>query len=369
MSTGTITNRLRDPSGTALSGVTVTARLVPNPSGFQTSTFYEISQLESTTTDANGDWALVLERNADITPGDTAWQIIEDIPPSAGPARTWLVQVASGTNTLYASLVSTPPGTNVPSYVTQTSGDARWMPFGALTIGSVQAVGTNTATGTATTAAASNHVHPLNPSVVGTGLSLVAGVISQAPSYLLTRVSTVTVTATASIGQLKYSATNDSTEKLETLTSAGTYRPPWNLPWGLIATQTTTAISQTTTSGTASNISGMTVTATLVANRYYEIEVFIPLAGKDANADIDVQVYDNTGAAVLQAGRVTDGAGATEMYVPVLVKTRPTTFAAGSRNFLGRFRVSGGAGTVLVEASAGVPYINIRDVGPAGAPS
>ncbi len=214
MATGVITNRLLDPSGNPLVGVTVNARLMPLPSGFRTSSFYEISQLATTTTDSNGDWQLVLEINANINPGDSYWEIVENIPVTAGPQRVWSVQVGTGTNNLYASLVSTPPYQPVPSYITQSSGDARYQQFSAVTLGSIQAVGTATQTGTATTAASSNHIHPLNPSVIGTGLALTAGVVNLSPltnssntaGYLFTLTNTATATGGISQGQIEYNS-------------------------------------------------------------------------------------------------------------------------------------------------------------------
>lgn len=214
IATGVITNHLMDPSGTALSGVTVNARLKPLPGGFRTASYYEISQLETTTSDASGDWSLVLEINTDITPGDSYWEVEELIPASAGEPRVWSIQVGAGTNTLYASLVNTPPSVSVPSYLTQSVGDARYMPYGALALGSIAAVGTATQTGTATTAASSNHVHPLNPSVVGTGLALTTGVLSvtgltnsqAASGWLYTQTSTATATVGISQGQIRYNS-------------------------------------------------------------------------------------------------------------------------------------------------------------------
>ncbi len=198
MATGVITNKLQDPSGTPLAGVTVNARLMPSPTGFRSTTFFEITQLATTVTNASGDWQLVLEINTDIEPGDSYWQIEELIPETAGDMRVWSIQVGSGTNSLYASLVSTPPTVSVPSYITQSSGDARYAPFSGLTLGSVQAVGTATATGTATTAASSNHVHPLSPAVIGNGLALSAGVVNAVGSGF------VTVSATTMIVKSGY---------------------------------------------------------------------------------------------------------------------------------------------------------------------
>lgn len=109
MSTTAITNTIKDPGGTALSGVRVVARLLPTPA-FRTADGSEVSPEKETTTNGSGAWSLSLERTADITPSNSRYQITEYLP--TGP-RTHLIQVGSSTQTLYAALLTTPP-TYVP---------------------------------------------------------------------------------------------------------------------------------------------------------------------------------------------------------------------------------------------------------------
>lgn len=179
MSTGTITNQITDPSGTAIQGAVITARIIPGPA-FRVSDHSEIAQIEQTTTDVSGNWSLTLEINTDITPGDSYYQIEEAIPGSQEGSRVYAIQVASGSHTLYASLVTIPPVNSPPvAYLTQSVADARYLTGSNVVLGgNIQPVGTATATGTSTTAAPSNHVHPLSPAVVGTGLTLTNGVLS-----------------------------------------------------------------------------------------------------------------------------------------------------------------------------------------------
>lgn len=102
MATVRLTNRILDPSGTALTGVTVNARLKP-PGGFRADTpFAEVGAQESTTTDSSGDWALLLERNANITPSGTEWEVEEQIPDSSGGPRTWSVAITTTVTTSVA---------------------------------------------------------------------------------------------------------------------------------------------------------------------------------------------------------------------------------------------------------------------------
>ncbi len=203
MATGTITNTLTDPSGTAVANATIYARLKPGP-GFRVGTYTEIAQLESTTSDGSGFWTMTLEINTDITPGDSYYEIEELIPGSQEGSRVWSIEVASGSHSLYASLVSIPPVNSPPvAYLTQSVADARYVTGSSVQLAndSIQPVGTATQTGTATVAARADHVHPLSPAVVGSGLSLTAGVLSataqSAVGGPIQPVGTATITGTA----------------------------------------------------------------------------------------------------------------------------------------------------------------------------
>ena len=128
MASSPLTNRILDPSGTALSGVTVNARLIP-ASGFRSDSPYaELATLESTTTDSSGDWVLNLERNSNITPTGTQWEIEERIPDANGGPKTWRCNItATATVTLLAALVTSPPPLSSTTYITQATGDARYL--------------------------------------------------------------------------------------------------------------------------------------------------------------------------------------------------------------------------------------------------
>lgn len=176
MATSNITNRILDPSGTAIASVTINARLKPGP-GFQSDTFEEIAGLETTTTDANGDWTLTLERNSGITPANSYWEIEEKIPEANGGPRVWAVQVGASNQTLLAALISAPVAAAANTYLTQASADARYQALDSFS-GSIVAVGTNTASGSSTSGARADHKHNLSSDVVGAGLALTAGVLS-----------------------------------------------------------------------------------------------------------------------------------------------------------------------------------------------
>lgn len=126
MATSQLTNTAKDPNGTAVAGVTVTARLRPG-AGFRTADSSEITPIESTTSDAAGAWTLTLERTADITPSGSWWEIEEAFGDSHGGPRVWAATVGSANANLLASLLTAPPAGPTPSqFLTQTAGDARY---------------------------------------------------------------------------------------------------------------------------------------------------------------------------------------------------------------------------------------------------
>lgn len=123
MSTATLTNTIKDPSGTAQAGVVIEAVLMPS-SAFRTD-HSEVVRYESTTTDVNGVWTLTLERNDQMTPDGTYWQIIEKVNSPLGPC-VWACLVTTN-STLQAALVTPPPAYDGYQYLTQDAGDARYL--------------------------------------------------------------------------------------------------------------------------------------------------------------------------------------------------------------------------------------------------
>lgn len=128
MATVIITNTIKDPSGTGIPDVEIKARLRPVP-GFRTADSSEVSPEEITTTDGNGAWSLTLEKNADITPTGTYWEIEEKLETGS---VVWNV-VASANTTLRASLVDPLPTLLGGTYLTQETGDARYVSIGGVT--------------------------------------------------------------------------------------------------------------------------------------------------------------------------------------------------------------------------------------------
>lgn len=113
MATATITNTITTPGGTAVGGVRVTAALEPVP-GFRTSDSVELADTVETYSNASGVWSLTLEKNADITPANTYYRIVEHVPVNGRiQRRVWNASVTVSQG-LLASLVS--PAGAQPAY-------------------------------------------------------------------------------------------------------------------------------------------------------------------------------------------------------------------------------------------------------------
>lgn len=162
MATSTISNTVTDPSGVAVASCPVTVTLMPS-GGFRSDTFTEVARTVSTTTNASGFWSLALERNTNITPANTYYEVVEQIPDARGGRRVWAISVGASNQSVLAALV-TPPPAAASTYLTQASADARYQALGSLGSGTpttVDAGDTGTA-GVATSASRADHEHPVS---------------------------------------------------------------------------------------------------------------------------------------------------------------------------------------------------------------
>ena len=130
MATSTISNTILDPLGVAVPSVRVVAKLMPT-AGFREDTLTEVARICETTSDSNGAWSLALERNSNISPEDTYYEITEFIPVADGGTRKWFIQVGASDQTVYAALISPLPDVASANYITQDSGDARYQALGS----------------------------------------------------------------------------------------------------------------------------------------------------------------------------------------------------------------------------------------------
>jgi hypothetical protein len=91
---GVLFNTIRDAAGSPVASCPVDVRLMPY-AGFRTDGT-EVARMVSTTSAADGSWALPLYGSALISPANTYYQVTEYIPEVRGGKRVWLVRVTAG---------------------------------------------------------------------------------------------------------------------------------------------------------------------------------------------------------------------------------------------------------------------------------
>ena len=195
MATSNISNTILDLSGSAVSDVVVVARLKPGP-GFRIYEGTEVASQITTTSSSTGAWSLTLEQNEPanpvvatklgISPSGSYYEIEEQIPDAKGGLKSWTVTVGTTSQTLYAALVTTLPADVGPTYLTQTSGDARYSQLGNIGSTSTTAVAATASQGTASSAARSDHIHNLGSVVDSSTVELSSGLIRVKDSGITT---------------------------------------------------------------------------------------------------------------------------------------------------------------------------------------
>lgn len=129
MATSTITNTITDPSGGVVAGARVVARLLPTP-GFKIDTGVEVVGQVETDTNGSGVWSLPLERNSNITPASTFYEVTEYQPYGGRVHRVvYNILVGASNQTVSQALISPlPPNADI------TPAETGWksaMGFGA----------------------------------------------------------------------------------------------------------------------------------------------------------------------------------------------------------------------------------------------
>lgn len=136
MPTSIISNVITDASGTPLAGVPVIITLVPH-AAFRVSDSSEVAPRQTVTTDTTGTWSMALERNSNITPADSFYDVEEQLPTTQGGPRHWAIQVGDADATLRASLIP------VSRPVTTSGGSSDGWTQGGNSFGATGVLGTN----------------------------------------------------------------------------------------------------------------------------------------------------------------------------------------------------------------------------------
>ena len=171
-------------------------------------------------------------------------------------------------------------------------------------------------------------------------------------------------------GMLSVLTTNSTTEGLYEYTSAGSWRRPWNMPWGIVGSSTVSS-DQSLSSTSIADITGLSANPVeFVANRYYRATLSMYVTGNVSagNRFATLQLWNGGNSTQFasfgqQAVQVSDNlvycatATFTTSAVTGTVKVR---YALSGTDAI---KVKGGTG------SSSVSELVIEDLGPAGAPS
>lgn len=169
--------------------------------------------------------------------------------------------------------------------------------------------------------------------------------------------------ASPAAGDLWFDSTNVALKEYTTATT--TWVPPWNLPWGWIADASSTSDVSFTT---ITDITGVTVTWTAVANRKYKITVNTSCYSTVATDTIDFTIADgsNTIKGLFRGNAISAGPmqQMTLWYIDTGIGAGSTT-----RKLRGT-RTAGGSGTGHAYGDGSYLHrILVEDVGPNGLPA
>lgn len=92
---GLLYNTILDPAQLPITGISVYAKLMPT-AGFRLSVpLSEVARQVNTVSNSVGYWELPLESYLNITPSNTYYEIVEEIPQVDGGRRVWTVRVTA----------------------------------------------------------------------------------------------------------------------------------------------------------------------------------------------------------------------------------------------------------------------------------
>jgi hypothetical protein len=161
------------------------------------------------------------------------------------------------------------------------------------------------------------------------------------------------------VGMTVYDLNDDALYVYAGATSG--WRPPWNLPWGRVASASTT--TNTTSIGSSyTDLTGLSVTWTAVTNRRYKVTGYTDLSSTSAGLN-NVRITDGSNNKTAET-QFTMDANALSTHNPIEV------FTGTSGSVTRKLRARVGAGTGGTQANVYGPHlILVEDIGPAGAPS
>jgi hypothetical protein len=165
------------------------------------------------------------------------------------------------------------------------------------------------------------------------------------------------------VGMTEYISSNDANEGLLTRSSANQWRLPWNMPWGRVGSTVVSTAMTSGTSGSMSDLSGLSVTFTAIANRYYKMSMMISNLNSSVAQTINVIFANASSAQLANCANVYLAAGTTTGVSGYML----TSPSAGS--FTIKAMASASSATAATTGATWTNWLIVEDVGPNGAPA
>ena len=204
-----------------------------------------------------------------------------------------------------------------------------------------------------------------------------ASVRDQVVSPFVTSAARTAAITSPVAGMVSSLTTYDLTEGIEFYNSAGQWRKPWNMPWGIITTTAggtsnlgyvVVTAPQTGITSTLVDLTNLSMTFNAIANRMYRVHVHCNFYASQA---------DNTASLALNVA----ASNVAFSHTPALsTGTSSLRTAELNRPFVNsaaqslvvkmQAQLQTGTGSVIMHAgAANVATMVIEDIGPSGAPS
>ncbi len=123
---------ITDPANDPIIGVKVIARLRPVEAAIRVDDETELLGYATTTTNSSGYYEFTLERNGNITPANTYWEIEEQVPRNKGGTQVWAIVVGASDFDISQAGIITVPEFFPDVALTVEAGDLRYLGIGEL---------------------------------------------------------------------------------------------------------------------------------------------------------------------------------------------------------------------------------------------
>jgi len=204
-----------------------------------------------------------------------------------------------------------------------------------------------------------------------------ASVRDQVVSPFVTSAARTAAITSPIAGMVSSLTTYDKTEGLEFYNSAGQWRKPWNIPWGIITTTAggtsnlgyvVVTAAQTGITSTLVDLTNLSMTFDALANRLYRVSAHCNFYASQADNTASL-VLNVASSSVAFSHTASLSTGTTSLRTAELI--RPINSAAAqSLTVKLQAQLQTGTGTVIMHAgAANVATMLIEDIGPSGAPS